>query len=403
MSRQDPSPISGRLAILLTAVALVSFSAVMVLAGWAPEMRERDQAGAHPYSTSALGYNGLYRLLGKLDYPVRISRMERELEQRSGGLMIITLSSGSDLSILDDKALLHPTLLVLPKWNGRTDGFDASRYSDTFFLEARSLNDRVSAAWSGAEIVRTRTGEKVDTPFGLMPVRPDIRLQLLRSDELEPIAMTSRGILLGYDPRHDVYILSDPDILNTFGLARPENVAFAIAVIDLLRSGEDDPVILDASTHGFARSDNLLKMMFSIPFLGATLIAAAGALMMGWAGAVRFGPPLREPRSIPGGKQALVDNSAGLVTMARRETRMAPLYAAIIRKRLARALGLGRSEDEDQLTGMLDRLGPIPGESASFQELESALNDTQSGREQLIRNARALHHRRSEIMKRILK
>ena len=57
------SPFSARVAAILIAVAAISFGAVLVMAGWAPELRERNRAGDHPYSTSALGYNGFVRLL----------------------------------------------------------------------------------------------------------------------------------------------------------------------------------------------------------------------------------------------------------------------------------------------------------------------------------------------------
>lgn len=402
--KQSPPPLmSAGLAALLIAVALVSFSAVMVLAGWAPELRERNRAGEHPYSTSALGFNGLYRLLDQQDYPVRISRLERELETRSGGLMIITLTSTSNLDILSGKDLQYPTLVVLPKWIGRTDNPDAIRYSDTTFMPARLLNDEARAIWSDAEILRTDPSVPVDSPFGPITVQPDTRLQLIRSGQLETIVGTPVGALVAFDVQSGAYVLSDPDMLNTFGLARPENALFAMRLIDLLRSGPEDPVIMDAATHGFQRSENLLKMLFSVPFLGATLIAAVGALLLGWAGAVRFGPPLPETRAIATGKGALVDNSAGLVVMTGRETAMAPDYAALIRRRLARRMGFSRSIPEHELTDALDRLGPAPGRTERFSELETALRRSSASREQLMRHARALHQWQIEILKRILR
>jgi hypothetical protein len=95
-------------------------------------------------------------------------------------------------------------------------------------------------------------------------------------------------------------------------------------MINMMRYSDDEPIIFDATLHGFTRSENLLQMMFDIPFLGVTLVALAAALLLGWAASIRFGPPARETRAIALGKQALADNSAGLVSMARRETRMAP-------------------------------------------------------------------------------
>lgn len=85
------SPFSARVVGVLIAVAAISFGAVLVMAGWAPEMRDRNQAGPHPYSTSAIGYNGFVRLLESAGYPVEVSRLESDLDARAWGLMIITL------------------------------------------------------------------------------------------------------------------------------------------------------------------------------------------------------------------------------------------------------------------------------------------------------------------------
>ena len=85
------TPFPARVAAILITVAAISFGAVLVMAGWAPELRERNRAGDHPYSTSALGYNGFVRLLEDAGYPVKVSRLESDLESRGRGLMIVTL------------------------------------------------------------------------------------------------------------------------------------------------------------------------------------------------------------------------------------------------------------------------------------------------------------------------
>ena len=166
---------------------------------------------------------------------------------------------------------------------------------------------------------------RIATPFGQTAIKPDLQLQLLQSEELTPIIRTGEGALLSQLPGRDIYILADPDLINTFGLAERENARLAMQMINMLRYSEDEPIIFDATLHGFTRSENLLQMMFDIPFLGVTLVALAAALLLGWAATIRFGPPARETRAIALGKQALADNSAGLVSMARRETRMAEL------------------------------------------------------------------------------
>ena len=157
------SPISARVAAILIAVAAISFGAVLVMAGWAPEMRDRNQAGDHPYSTSAIGYNGLVRLLESVDYPVEVSRLESDLESRSWGLMIITLPAYGGLYVLDDKNLQPTTLAVLPRWLGRTDPMNATRQADTRFIDARDLNDTLRAVYPQAEILRVPVPGRIET------------------------------------------------------------------------------------------------------------------------------------------------------------------------------------------------------------------------------------------------
>ena len=396
------SPISTRVAAILIAVAAVAFGGILVLAGWAPEMNQRSRAGEHPYSTSAIGYNGFVRLLEAQGYPVRISRLEQDMERRQGGLMIITLPADQRLPDLDAVAYQYPTLVVLPKWEGRIDPLDQTRQEDTRFLTASVLNDRITPFYSDAEILRIPVPDRIKTPFGEAGVEPDIRLQLIRSDALEPLAGTEAGMLLGYDPARQIYILTDPDMINTFGLARFDNAAFATKLVSYLRGDSIEPVLFDATLHGFQRSENLLKMLFSAPFIGATLVALASALLLGWGAAIRFGPPAREGRAIALGKQALADNSAGLVTMARRETRMAGGYASLIRRRLSAALGLPRGLTEHQLAEMFDRMGPASGREQIFTEMETGLRDHTTSREDLVERARGLHHWHKDIIRRIL-
>ncbi|HBQ48386.1 MAG TPA: hypothetical protein DD728_05800, partial [Hyphomonas atlantica] len=115
---QSDSPFNAKVVGILVAVALFSFGAIMVLAGWAPELRDKDVAGSHPYSTSALGYQGFVRLLEAQGYPVEISRLERTLEESDWGLLILTLPLWGGNDALEDFDSSCTTLLVLPKWDG---------------------------------------------------------------------------------------------------------------------------------------------------------------------------------------------------------------------------------------------------------------------------------------------
>jgi Domain of unknown function (DUF4350) len=394
------SPFAARTVAVLLTIAIISFGAVMVLAGWAPELRDRNHAGDHPFSTSALGFNGIVQLLEDQGYPVEVSRLEHRLEGRDWGVMVVTVSPWGMGEKLQDITLQPTTLIVLPKWIGETDRLNKKRQRDTRFMAARRLNDLLDQLDIDGEIGRIDVPRLIDTPFGDMALRPDLKMQVIRSDTLVPIAWTDDGILLGKLDDRDIYILSDPDMLNTFGLAERENARFAVQLMDWLRYDEAEPIIFDATLHGFVRSENLLQMMFDIPFIGATLAALFAGFLLGWAALVRFGPTARETRVIALGKQALVDNSAGLFTMARRETRLAPGYLTMMRRRVAREIAAPKTMTEAQLSALFDRLGPEEQSGKTFSQIERGLRTASASREELMTQARELYRWRRDILRR---
>jgi hypothetical protein len=398
-TQSGAAPFAVRTVAILIAVAVFSFGAIMVLAGWSPELRDRDRAGDHPFSTSAIGYNGFIRLLEAQGYPVETSRFKSNLDGHYG-LMVLTLSPRGMSKALEDYEPQDGTLIVLPKWSGMVDWTNPSRLKDTDLANESSIDALLDALDIDAEIVRTDVPQRVSTPFGRMALKPDLEMQLVRSDDLTPIVATRNGALLAQILGRDIYILADPDMINTFGLAERENARFAMQMINMMRYSDDEPILFDATLHGFNQSENLLQMMFDIPFLAVTLVALAAALLLGWAASIRFGPPARETRAIALGKQALADNSAGLVSMARRETRMAPGYLSLIRRRLARQIGAPRNLTEAQLSELFDRLGPEETSGKTFSQIEAGLRGPAASREDLMHKARDLWRWRRDILRR---
>ena len=380
-AQTSAAPFAARTVAILIAVAVFSFGAIMVLAGWSPELRDRDRAGDHPFSTSAIGYNGIVQLLEAQGYPVEISRFKSNLNGHYG-LMVLTLSTRGMHNSLEDYELQDDTLIVLPKWSGMIDWTNPSRLKDTDLASEESIASTLEALGIDAEVKRTDVPERISTPFGRLALKPDLQLQLLQSDDLTSIVQTRDGALLSQVSGRSIYILADPEMIN------------------FMRYSEDEPIIFDATLHGFTRSENLLQMMFDIPFLGVTLVALAAALLLGWAASIRFGPPARETRAIALGKQALADNSASLVSMARRETRMAPGYLSLIRRRLARQIGAPRNLTEAQLSELLDRLGPENISGKTFSQIEAGLRAPAASREDLMHKARDLWRWRRDILRR---
>src|SRR5690606_37342754 len=132
-----------------------------------------------------------------------------------------------------------------------------------------------------------------------------------------------------------LYVLSEPDLLNTQGLKSLAGAQTAVGVLDALRAART-PIVFDLTLHGFQRTRNLGRLLLEPPLLGMTLVLAALAAFAGWQAAVRFGPARQTRRVVALGKRALADNTAAFVRMARREHHMGPPYALLIRGAVAR-------------------------------------------------------------------
>ncbi len=111
---------------------------------------------------------------------------------------------------------------------------------------------------------------------------------------------------------------------------------------------------------------------------------------MGVHALARFGQPHRRGRAFALGSRALVDNSADLVRMARREHELAPAYAALTRALVTRAAG-GHTAEEHWLEHLAERRGAsAPGELAAEAEQAKTRDD-------LLEVARKLYDWRGEM------
>jgi hypothetical protein len=190
----------------------------------------------------------------------------------------------------------------------------------------------------------------------------------------------------------ETYILADPDLINTMGL---KDVRTARAGVGILRILRDDrsvrqayrqdagrTIAFDVTLNGFARSRSVLKLAFEAPFVGATLCLVVAALLMGLHAAARFRAVRRGERALALGKDALIDNSAGLIRMAKREPALAPRYGELQRAAAIKALGglrAGGSRLEGQaLTDFLDRQGERFGAADSASRLEEETRTVRS-------------------------
>lgn len=392
------SPFNPRTIGIILAIAIISLGAVLVLAGWAPDLKSKNKSGPHPYSTAATGYAGFVRLLDDQGHVVEISRRRPSLVEYRDNFTIYTLPERPqdwDEMFPTERS---PALIVLPKWFGMRDPVRRKRQIDLSLVDDSNPKALLSDMVKGSKLVRQSPKTRFQTPFGSMNLKLEEKAQLIESDTLIPIVSQGDKILIGQIENTEVFILSDPDLLNTFGLSHKENARLASQLVDYIKYYPEQTISFDATAHGFARSENLLKMMFDIPFIGATLTALAAILLLGWGALTRFGPPKRTFRAIALGKQALIDNSSNLIDVTGRYHILAPRYLTLAKRRAAKEMGVPRTLTDAQLTELFDRLGPETESGKLFSEMEATLLQQRLTFETLRTTARDLHRWRDQII-----
>jgi hypothetical protein len=206
---------------------------------------------------------------------------------------------------------------------------------------------------------------------------------------------TGGGVLIEAENAGGLFVLSDPDLMNTQGLADIDNARALVHILDTT-FGPGTAYVFDVSMHGFARSRSFLRVAFEPPFLAATLVAIATALLMGWHAFVRFGRAREEGRAFALGKRALADNQADLIKMANREHRMGAPYGALIRDLAARAAGAPRDMPPDALDDFMDRLGEGGRTSWPLSVLRRDIEHAKDPAD-LVKAAGRLHHWKLEM------
>ena len=309
---------SPRTMIWVVLVGVFAFSAFVVLSAYAPDLRTGSDGGAHALSKSAIGYGGVVELLKGLDRPVVVSRAPPPPTRAGSGVLVLTPDPGAELKDLQALHFNGLTLIVLPKWIAAP-----SPLSPDWVLKAGALPPALIVHPLGtgplkAQLQRRvgvsrpvlRAGDGAGFPAGeTLPLGPIDQLQTLTGAGWDPIVTDEQGrAVLALSRQGGAAVLSDPDLLNTQGVADLNTARAGVEILDRLR--DHGPVVFDVTLNGLGRGRSLLKLAFEPPLLGATLCLLAAALMMGLHAVARFGPSERPAPVLALGKRALADNSA---------------------------------------------------------------------------------------------
>jgi hypothetical protein len=390
---------SRRAAALMVLIGVFAFSALVVLLSYAPDLRSSDNGQPHALSRSAIGYAGLVELL-KLDgQPVVISRAHLTPDHRLG---VLVATPGPDTAKKAVQALGFggPVLVIAPKWFAGLDPFHKGWVAKAEIIDTKEFSPPALMAQG----VQRRAGQSQPVLYGrsgafqgaVLALGPIERFQTFAPPDWVPLLVDDKGApVLSRDPKTSIYLLSDPDIVNTHGLKDVRNAIAADRIVRGLKAG-DGPVIFDVTLNGLARERSVLRLLFDPPFLAVTLCVFAAACLAGYQAACRFGAVRRAGRVFALGKEALADNTAALIRLARREHRMGARYADLTRAVAAKAVAAPRELSGDALTQFLDRMGRQRGATDNLTEL-TALAAAAPDRERLASVAQRLFRWRLEM------
>jgi hypothetical protein len=381
-----------------------------------------NNGGSHVGGKGLNGYAALADYLDRRGWHVRKSQSESAL--KAPGLLVLTPPPEADGNalerIVNARRYIGPTLVISPKWRALPANMirrDAKQgwvelvgtappewkgFLDDVTVSIDAAAARGNAYWAGirlkgqlpdASAIESGRGER------LVPLvmSPDLRIlaAYLRDDgyyrDLEDMALDRN---FGSSEDEEVYpliVVFEPDLLDNYGMAKPENARLADALFAAASERAGKQVSFDLTINGLSRSANLLTLAFTPPFLAATLCLIIAAIAVAWRAFQRFGPPIRAERAIAFGKRSLVANAAGLIRRTRRLHLIAAPYAEHARERIARALALPRMADADATEASIDRaLAARRLDAVPFSVIAARLRAAR-GPHEILRAARELH------------
>ena len=386
--RADNNPFDARIIAGLIVAGIIGFVAFWALTAFAPQLSSGRDAGGHAMSRSAVGFAGIFELARASGIAVSLVRdpeagvpAAAADDSTLGGLLVLTPTAGTMRGAIDQRirAFDGPVLIVLPKY----ETAPALGQGDRIGLYRRLQNAAAMLAQDSAkpsyltEIATPSVRSVTVDPWndGDVTLALPRHFQTISGPDLEPLISVDGQVVLGQlSGRDDLFVLSDPDLLNNLAM---KDDARASSALSLLRAiaGPNEPVGFDVTLNGLGSGGrSLLLMVFTPPFLGLTMCLLFGGLLALWQGFVRFGPAWRLQRTIALGKGALVESNAQLIIQARRVPNFAARYGAMMREAAARRLHAPANLAGVALDVWLDRFSDSKGRSfaALLSKLESA-------------------------------
>ena len=401
------SSFAPAVAFTLVLVGFIALIAWMALSAFEADFQSGADGGAHALSKSAVGYAGLVRLLNETGQPALAARGPVTSDEVTPGVMIVTIDGGDPstplMGLPTTEQFKGSVLMVLPKWS-------TAAMIHRGWVRKVGLREVDAETWlgpsEGDDKIELQHDETARSHLLTLqfPNRKPVQFRTGTIDSFQtfktapgfsPLVVDEAGdMVIGYIPKTAFIALSEPDLLNNHGIADLQTAKAGLSLIEALADG--GPVFFDVTLNGFERPRSLLRTILMPPFLPATLCLLAAAMLVIWHAAFRFGAPARALRELALGKQALADNQAGLIRMARREASMGVRYADLIRTLAGRAVGAPRELAGAALDAFLDKLGARGRTKEPWSDVRAAADRVQS-RHDLVEAAERLHRWRLEM------
>ena len=408
MSGDSSSAFDPRIIGALIGAGIVGFIGYWLLSAFAPDLDGGRNGGTHALSRSAAGFSGLFELARASGLEPELLRTTAEQGAFTGeseiGLLVVTPPLGSDPQKLVDRIAGFDgnILVILPKHMVVPDPLRrgwarslgrAPTPDDVLPMEAWEIdpNLRSSGIAAGKPVdIIVNDSVTIRTPA------PEQFVLLDGTGFYDAAPVESGTVLASPDAYENVYILSDPDLMNNRALSNGARATAALRLLESLAT-PDTAIAFDVTLNGLGSADrSLLRLAFTPPFLGLTLCFLAAALLALWQGFVRFGPPWIEERKVALGKAALVANTALLIAQARRVPHFAARYVGMVRETAARRLHAPAGLAGDALDRWLDRFADSKGRrfSALAATLERARKE-----QDVVTGAAALGQWRKDVLR----
>lgn len=348
--------VAPRVAVILVLVSALTALGFLALNAYAPDLRSDRSGAATVISKSAIGYAGLRVLLESLNDSVQVLR--EPPAQNASSLVILTPDPSTDANELDALGRNEPRLIILPKWVVSSDPDHDGWVKKLSPLLPAETTKMLQTIAKDAKLVQHKglykTGLAVEEPafepdWPVKPVSIEGEQTISGPNLVPELVDGEKKAVVVQIKGTQTFILAEPDLLNNQGLADRNTASIGYWIVEGARVG-GGPISFDVTLNGFKRSPDLLRAVFSPPFLGATLCMLLAAALLGFHAMSRFGSPRPPDRVFAFGKRALADNTAAVIRMMKREPAMAPRYAQAVLYQTGAFFGIGREKAADPST-----------------------------------------------------